>query len=105
DYIDHPRLEKIAKKNDISMKDFMNGVEEVAAFENKEYVKLHHSTLRKVNVMHSIAEKMIERSLKTETKWYKKYGLTPQGIFEAIRENWLFNLIIFLLGIFSAKIL
>lgn len=104
DYIGHPRFKKLAEKNNISMKDFMLGVEEVAAFENKEYVKLHHSTLRKANMIHSIAEKMFDRSLKTEAKWYKTNGFTPQGIFELVKGNWFFNLIIFLLGILSAKI-
>lgn len=99
DYIEHPRFEKLVEKNQISKKDFLNGVEEAAAFENKEYVKLHHSTLRKVNMMHSIYEKVLDKNLKNNSNWRKIYGVTPQGIFEAIKENWILSLLVSLLTI------
>lgn len=47
-YISHPKMENIIRKNGISMKDYMTGKEEAEAFKNKEFVKLHQSTLRKV---------------------------------------------------------
>ena len=45
-YVGHPRLEKLIEKNKISTRDFMDGQLEAAAFANKEYVKLHMSTLK-----------------------------------------------------------
>lgn len=97
-YIGHPRFEKLIEKNSISKKDFLNGQEEADAFENKEYIKLHYSTLRKVNMMHSVFEKILDRNLKTDSSWKERFGITPQGIYEAVRENWLFNIILLVIG-------
>ena len=96
-YIGHPRLENILDFNGIHRKDFLTGKEEAEAFENKEYVKLHQSTLRKVDVMQSLLERTAEGSLKTKSSFKDKYGYHPQGIFEAIKDSWVymvFNLII-----------
>lgn len=105
DYIEHPRFEKLVEKNEISKKDFLNGKEEAAAFENKEYVKLHHSTLRKVNMMHSVYEKILDRSLKNNSNWRQTYGFTPQGIFEAIKEHWVLSVLAFFVGTFLSAVI
>jgi hypothetical protein len=97
-YIGHPRLEKLIMKNAISDKDFLKGAEEAAAFENGEYIKLHHSTLRKVNVMHDIFDRVLDKNLKTESKKKDIYGLSIQGLYEMANGNWLFNLILLFLG-------
>jgi len=97
-YIGDPRFEKLIEKNSISKKDFLNGQQEADAFKNKEYIKLHHSTLRKVNMMQTVFDKVLDKNLKTDSKWKERYGLSPQGIFEAIRENWIFNFVLLFLG-------
>ncbi|MGE7696692.1 hypothetical protein ACQKNC_21800 [Lysinibacillus sp. NPDC094177] len=97
-YIEHPRFEKLIDKNSISKKDFLNGAEEAKAFEDKEYIKLHHSTLRKVNVMHDIFEKVLDKNLKTNSRKKDIYGLSPQGLFELLKENWVFNVVLLFLG-------
>lgn len=97
-YISHPRFEKLIDKNSISKKDFLNGPQEAKAFEDKEYIKLHHSTLRKVNVMHDIFEKVLDKNLKTDSKKREIYGLSPQGLFELLKENWIFNIVLLFLG-------
>ena len=51
DYIEHSRLEKLVERNCITNTDFLAGKEEASAFDNKEYIKLHQSTLRKVDVI------------------------------------------------------
>jgi hypothetical protein len=48
-YAEHPHMLKLIERNHVTHKDFLAGSEEAKAFENKEYVKLHQSTLRKVN--------------------------------------------------------
>ena len=73
-YIGHPRLEKLLEKNDITRLDFLTGAEEAEAFENKEFVALHRSTLRKVDVMANIAGRAHDRSLKTNTSWWDMHG-------------------------------
>ena len=83
----HPRLADAIKVNRISDKDFLSGAEEAEAFTNGKYVKLHQSTLRKVDVFHNIIDLILQHQLKTKAKWYDVYGITPYGIRQAISEN------------------
>ncbi|EGQ8412022.1 hypothetical protein O1C66_003700 [Vibrio cholerae] len=46
--IDHPRMQTLKNLNDGNHRDMLNGEEEVVAFRDKEYVKLHKSTMSKV---------------------------------------------------------
>ncbi len=89
DYIEHPRLESIIKKNNISDKDFLKGAEEAEAFENKEFVSLHQSTLRKVDALAQLFERASYQNLKTNSTWAKQYGLTPSVLVELAKEHWL----------------
>lgn len=98
-YIGHPRLTKLLEKNSVATLDLLSGAEEAKAFEQKEYVKLHQSTLRKVDVMESILKRTVEETIKVNSKWFQMYGLTPQGIYEAFKENWFASLILTIVGI------
>ena len=104
-YIGHPRLTKLLEKNDISAKNLLNGDEEAKAFDNKEYVKLHQSTLRKVDVIDSILKRSVESDLKTNATIRQIYGLTPQGIYELIKDHWLWSLIISIIMLFLGWLL
>jgi hypothetical protein len=93
-YIGHPRLESIIKKNDITDKDFLVGAQEAEAFEKKEYVRLHQSTLRKVDTLANIFERTSNKSLKTSSTWAEQYGFTPSVVAEWAKEHWLVTLIV-----------
>jgi hypothetical protein len=82
-YIGHPRLEKLLKRNNIRPLDFLSGSEEAEAFENRNYVALHRSTLRKVDVLANITERCHDKTLKTETTWWEMHGGN-------LRTFWLF---------------
>ncbi|MCG2589812.1 hypothetical protein [Rhodohalobacter sulfatireducens] len=97
-YINHPRLESLLKKNDITALNFLNGAEEAEAFENGNYVKLHQSTLRKVDVMANIAGRFREGDLKTNISNLDLFSLYPRAALEWLKEHW----IISLLGILAA---
>lgn len=56
-YIGNPRLEKLIEKNRMQPRDMMNGAEEAQAFVDGNYVGLHQSTLRKVDLLANIAER------------------------------------------------
>lgn len=99
-YIEHPRLIMLLKKNNITDKNLLNGEEEARAFDNKEYVKLHQSTLRKVDILESIFKRTVEGDLKTNSNIRSIYGLTPQGVYELIKDHWLWSLLISLLMLF-----
>jgi hypothetical protein len=90
------------EKNQISRLDFLTGEQEAKAFEAKEYVKLHQSTLRKVDVMAITAVMAHEGTLKTEARWRDQYGFSPSIIAEFIKENWLISSIIALIAFVSA---
>lgn len=92
-YIGHPRLAKLVEKNHIADRDFLTGEEEANAFDNKEYVKLHQSTLRKVDILANILERTADGSLKTNAKWYEIYGVHPKTLIELARQHWLVSLI------------
>lgn len=99
-YVGHPRLLKLMEINHITPKDLLTGDEEAKAFENKEFVKLHQSTLRKVDIIHDIINRAAEEKLKTKAKLFDIYGISPQGIFELAKDNWILSLIFAVIGLF-----
>ena len=86
-YIGHPRLEKLLEKNDTTQIDFLTGEEEATAFNNKEFVALHQSTLRKVDAMSNIAGRAHDRNLKTNTSWWDMHGGRITQIYDWITEH------------------
>jgi hypothetical protein len=104
-YASHPRLQCLVELNKISSKNWLDGEDEAKAFDNKEYVKLHQSTLAKVNVMENLLKLTAEEDLKTNAKLIDIYGLSPQGIFELIKDNWIYSSIIFILTTFVSYLI
>lgn len=104
-YIGHKRMENLIKLNHIEPKDWLSGEDEAKAFDNKEYIKLHQSTLRKVDVFANLIDRTIQNTLKTNSKWYQIYGITPQGIFEFSQQNWLCRIGLWLLTLVAGVIL
>lgn len=104
-YIGHPRLESLLKKNNIKAKDFLPGAAEATAFGNKEYIKLHQSTLRKVDVIANLLNRAIDNTLKVESKWWEIYGLSPQGIYESITSRWWCQIILAIASIILGTII
>jgi hypothetical protein len=104
-YISHPRLSKLIEFNKISMRDFMSGSDEALAFNNKKFVELHKSTLKKVDIMSNLIVRTMNNTLKTQAKFKDVYGLTATGVMEIIKENWIVSLLIWLLGIVIGTII
>jgi len=95
-YIGHPRLDSLMRKNKISALNFLSGEEEAAAFVAGEYVRLHQSTLRKVDVLSNIAERTINNTLETHATWQDKYGVSYRVIPELIKKHWIWSMIVML---------
>lgn len=93
-YAKHPRLASLVALNHITDRDLLTGAQEAEAFERKQYVKLHQSTLRKVDTLANIFERAESRTLKTQATWAEQYGFTPGAVVERVKEHWLFTLII-----------
>lgn len=90
-YTGHPRLATLIKKNEIAHRDFLTGQEEADAFDNQEYIKLHQSTLRKVDILANIFGRAADDTLKTNSKWLQRYGLHPKVILELMKEHWIYG--------------
>ncbi|MBM7846663.1 hypothetical protein [Herpetosiphon giganteus] len=86
DYIGHPRIEKLIEKNKISKKNFLTGQQEADAFKDKEYNKLHLSTLYKVDLFANILVKYFEGKLKTNNSslLFKAKELRETPIFQVL---------------------
>lgn len=92
-YIGHPRLESLMRKNQITNKDFLSGKDEAEAFDKKLFIKLHQSTLRKVDTIANIFERTADGTLKTNASWREQHGYTIQAVAEYIQHHWLIIII------------
>ncbi|TFH89452.1 hypothetical protein [Vibrio ouci] len=73
DYVDHPKMPNLMELNGGKSRDFLTGGEEVTAFERKEYIKLHKSTMSKVYFFKSVFHKLQSKKLKTtRSNWPTK---------------------------------
>ncbi|MFR2738305.1 MAG: hypothetical protein ACLTA2_06215 [[Clostridium] innocuum] len=108
-YIGHPRMKKLMELNNLTHKDFLDGEAEAKAFQNREYVKLHQSTLRKVNIFTDFLDLSLQGKLKTKSKWYEQYGYSIQGLYEYSCNTWwiqlIFTAVNLLLGAIIGKFL
>ncbi|CAB3804820.1 hypothetical protein [Paraburkholderia caffeinilytica] len=95
---EHGRLFSLMDLNKITAKDAMNGKEEARAFDDNQFVALHQSTLRKVDVMSNILERVLDGSLKTAATWWEARGLHPVAIVELAKEHWLWTFFALLFG-------
>jgi len=92
DYASHPRLTNLLEMNNIQPRDFLNGASEAEAFEQGNYVGLHQSTLRKVDILADIAGRARDRSLKTNTGWWEMHGGRLRTFINFAAENRVFQL-------------
>ena len=97
DYIGHPRLEELIDKNFISRLAFMSGKEEADAFDRHDYVGLHQSTLRKIDIFANIFSRQINGSLKTKASWWAKNGSSVTGALQGVMLHPL-GILIFVVG-------
>lgn len=92
-YIGHQRLEQIIKYNKISEKDFLAGALEAQAFEEKEFIKLHQSTLRKVDNLENIFDKVLSNTLKHKATFSQIYGGVFTGGLNYLKEHPVFTIL------------
>lgn len=92
-YIGHPRLARLIERNAISDRDFLTGEAEATAFESREFVKLHQSTLRKVDILANIVERTANGTLKTNARLRDIYGGYLAFGIQVMRDHWIFSVI------------
>ncbi len=65
----------------------MTGPQEAEAFDRRNFVGLHQSTLRKVDVIANVAERAHHRHLETNTTWWEMRGGRVRSVFDWLAEN------------------
>lgn len=98
-YSGHPRLENLLTMNHIRPLDFLTGAQEAEAFEQQNFVGLHQSTLRKVDVIANIAGRTYDRHLKTSTSWWQMHGGTFYTLCCWLVENKILGLLALIAGL------
>lgn len=83
------QLLNLSIRNQITINNALKGSEEALAFDNKEFLKLHMSTIRKVEMIDRILNLQEKKQLKVDVWIYKSCGITPAGIIEIVRNNWI----------------
>ena len=92
-YTGHPRLTTLLDKNKIQPRDFINGASEAEAFEQGNFVGLHQSTLRKVDMIANVAGRARDRSLITSTTWWQMHGGRLRTFINFAAENRAFQFV------------
>ncbi|KSU14662.1 hypothetical protein LMG9449_2502 [Lactococcus lactis subsp. lactis] len=87
DYIGNPHIQKLLEKNEFNDKNFLNGAQEAAAFDKKEYVKLSLSTSSKVNLFSSFITYAVNGNLLTDTSKLKMRGTNISGLYSTFEES------------------
>jgi hypothetical protein len=67
-YAKDPKLASLMNMNGGIHRHFLTGAEEVEAFRNNEFIKMHASTLSKIGFLHSVIEKFLKGRLKTASR-------------------------------------
>jgi hypothetical protein len=67
-YVSHPKLYNIAKLNNSTLINFIDGSEECKLFENSEYRKIEQSTNRKVRIILKLLTSLFANDLKVENQ-------------------------------------
>jgi hypothetical protein len=92
-YVKNPRLPNLMKLNKVSERDFLDGGDEAKAFVDGEFVKLHQSTLRKVDNIANLYERTVNGTLKTNATFRQTYGGLLPWLGGQLQEHWLFALL------------
>lgn len=87
------RMFSTMELNSITARDALKGKEEAQAFEDGQFVKLHQSTLRKIDVIANILERTLDGTLKTNATWQDQHGFHPAAAVEFVKEHWVWTLI------------
>ncbi|MDP1773038.1 MAG: hypothetical protein Q8L15_12205 [Methylobacter sp.] len=73
DCVDDPKMANLMNLNGGKHRDFLNGQEEVNAFQAKEFIKLHKSTMSKTYWFQKMYLRLLENKVKTQrSNWKEK---------------------------------
>lgn len=104
-YSDHPRLKSVIKMNKMTEKNLLDGKAEAVAFDRGDFNKLHLSTLRKVDNLCDILERVIDGKLKVKGRWYQMYDI--HGLVDMAKNHWVATVATAIVGLigFAAAVM
>lgn len=103
-YAPHPKMKNLMEINGDVHRHFLTGEEELQAFQNAEYIRMHNSTLCKLGFFHIALQKASKGKLKTISKGF---GVMIDRIFESRTTKLIalvssiFGIMVFLYEIYS----
>lgn len=80
EYAKHPKMKSLMELNGGMHRHFLTGEEEVQAFLNNEFIKMHNSTLAKVGFFFRVVKSLVNGTLRTASRGW---GVTLDKIFES----------------------
>jgi len=103
------KMLNLASRNKISRRDALVGKDEPAAFENREYLSLHMSTLRKVEIINRLLTAYQNGNLKHNARIKEVYGVSVLGIISLVKESpplWIvWSILVFIIGVIADSII
>ena len=97
-YADDPKMLSLMKLNGDQPQGLLTGGEEAECFKNKDFIRMHASTLAKVNFFYSVIRKALQGKLKTKGR---SLGARADTLLES-RSARMFTLVSAIIGIPSA---
>ncbi|WP_178124295.1 hypothetical protein [Pseudomonas sp. AN3A02] len=85
------RIMSLTELNRVSDVDALTGAQEADAFVSGDYLKMHRSTLRKLDMFANFFERTHEKRLKTNATWADKFGVRPIAMLEILKGHPLFT--------------
>ena len=98
-YVEHPRLFRLLDENNMVPRNFLSGCEEAQAFEKSEYVRLHQSTLSKVDAFMDITKAAVMNRLRCNNGYFKRRGFDFSTFVALIKDNPIVSIISLFAGI------
>lgn len=79
EYANHPKMKSLMELNGGIHRHFLAGDEEVRAFQNNEFIRMHNSTLAKVGFFFRVIGSLVKGTLNTASRGW---GVALDKIFE-----------------------
>lgn len=81
------RIMSLAELNNVTDKDALSGQEEADAFVKGDFLKMHRSTLRKLDMFANFFERTHKGDLVTNATWMDRVGIHPVAVAEWVKNH------------------
>lgn len=96
------RIMSLAELNRVSGEDALTGQQEAAAYVAGDFLAMHRSTLRKLDMFANFFDRTHQKTLKTNSTWMDRVGVHPVAIVEWAKTHPAVSGIIFIAAVLGA---